>query len=111
MATASTCSWAGRKSFHHHMVERAKAGPLETRPPRISAPVGFVVEARSVRPRYTSSCHGRVMRLAGPWYAAGGWWQRALGWQREEWDVELEPAGLYRLVHTPAGWFVEGEYD
>ena len=80
---------------------------------RFRPPHPATVELAGPAPAYvwTASCHGRVTRLAGPWYAAGGWWQRAQGWQREEWDVELEPAGLYRLVHTPDGWFVEGEYD
>ena len=80
---------------------------------RFRPPHPATVELAGPAPAYvwTASCHGRVTRFAGPWYAAGGWWQRAQGWQREEWDVELEPAGLYRLVHTPDGWFVEGEYD
>ena len=80
---------------------------------RFRPPHPATVELAGLSPAFvwTAAFHGRVIRLAGPWHAAGGWWQRDHGWQREEWDVELEPAGLYRLVHTPDGWFVEGEYD
>jgi protein ImuB len=80
---------------------------------RFRPPVAATVELNGPAPAYvwTPTLHGPVRTLAGPWYAAGDWWQAGQSWQREEWDVELEPAGLYRLVHTPAGWFVEGEYD
>lgn len=80
---------------------------------RFRPPQPATVELAGPAPAYvwTPGFHGRVLTLAGPWHAAGGWWQADQTWQREEWDVELDPAGLYRLVHTPAGWFVEGEYD
>ena len=53
---------------------------------------------------------GAVRTARGPWRRDGEWWDAA-AWAREEWDVELAPGGLYRLVHTPAGWFLEGAYD
>jgi hypothetical protein len=52
-----------------------------------------------------------VETARGPWRGAGDWWHADLVWEREEWDVALAGGGLYRVLRTPAGWFVEGEYD
>jgi protein ImuB len=52
-----------------------------------------------------------VVSRAGPWRASGDWWD--VVWSRDEWDVELRSAGLYRIFHDRLrrGWFVEGELD
>lgn len=65
------------------------------------------------RPAYvwTAGMEGAVTAAAGPWIASGHWWENDHFWQGEEWDVEMACGGLYRLRHTPAGWFIEGEYD
>jgi protein ImuB len=60
---------------------------------------------------WTAQVAGGVRALAGPWRGSGDWWDPAHRWQREEWDVALDSGGLYRLLHTPDGWFLEGEYD
>ena len=75
------------------------------------------------------------MRVAsGPWRLEEGWWhgaseatasaagqaheragdraiERAI--EREYWDIELAPAGLYRIYREPAvdRWFADGVYD
>ncbi len=44
--------------------------------------------------------------------SSGDWWQPNQAWAREEWDIALPPpGGLYRLIETPTGWYLEGEYD
>lgn len=60
---------------------------------------------------WTEQVRGAIEKTAGPWHGSGDWWQANTHWQREEWDIALDGGGLYRLVRTPAGWFLEGEYD
>jgi protein ImuB len=54
---------------------------------------------------------GPVVDRAGPWRVSGDWWDVA--WSREEWDVSLGDAGLFRIYHDRLReeWFVEGELD
>ena len=32
-------------------------------------------------------------------------------WRTEEWDVEVEDSGVYRLCKVNREWFLTGEYD
>jgi len=60
-----------------------------------------------------------VVQASGPWLSNGAWWDRAVQWQREEWDVHLSfincngAYGLYRILRDLQSdqWFVEGMYD
>jgi protein ImuB len=78
---------------------------------------------------------GSVRVASGPWRLEEGWWhgtpdgvapaaggrgaasatdpvpERAV--EREYWDIELVPAGLYRIYREPAAdrWFADGVYD
>ena len=63
------------------------------------------------RPSYlvSSVATGSVTILRGPFRANGEWWSLE-SWACEEWDVQID-AGLYRLLHLPKGWFIEGIYD
>jgi protein ImuB len=71
------------------------------------------------------SVYGKVVGAAGPWRTTGEWW-RTDAWERDEWDVAIEPrsgAGgqrsevrgqvLYRIYRELGSgvWFVEGVYD
>jgi len=78
------------------------------RPPRLAT-----VELDGTAPAFvwTAAVAGAVRAAAGPWRGSGEWWDASRAWRREEWDVELEGGGVYRLLHSPDGWFVEGEYD
>jgi argininosuccinate lyase len=65
----------------------------------------------------TLACHsvqqaqGRIVQRRGPWRRSGEWWDNDAAWAREEWDVELDRGGLYRLTRTRDGWWLEGIYD
>jgi len=51
-----------------------------------------------------------VRAAHGPYRLSGHWWDRQQ-WIQEEWDVELEGGGLYRLSRQKGHWEVEGCYD
>lgn len=77
---------------------------------RLRPPTPATVELTSAIPSFLSSSHvhGEVTVLRRPVWTNGDWW--AAAWAREEWDVQIG-AGLYRLLHDPTGWFIEGIYD
>lgn len=77
---------------------------------RLRPPAPATVELTSARPSFLSSnlVVGDVNILRRPVWSNGDWW--AAAWAREEWDVRIGP-GLYRLLHAPDGWFIEGIYD
>ncbi|MGE0452665.1 MAG: hypothetical protein AB7O37_04285 [Vicinamibacteria bacterium] len=76
-------------------------------------PLPAEVNLREGRPAHVRAAglYGTVLECAGPWRASGDWWDVA--WSREEWDVALHPAGLYRIFEDRLreAWFVEGELD
>lgn len=78
---------------------------------RLRPPLAATVELTEARPSYLVSAmvQGEVTVLRRPFRADGDWFGAA-PWTREEWDVQID-GGLYRLLHEPAGWFVEGIYD
>ena len=53
-----------------------------------------------------------VRASAGPWRLDGDWWEEKKEWRWEEWDVELDAGGLYRLAnHHEKNWWMLGLYD
>jgi len=91
--------------------------PVRAAPPavgpslrRLRPPVAATVELTEARPSFlvSSLVQGEVDVLRRPVWLNGDWW--AAAWAREEWDVRIGP-GLYRLLHTPEGWFIEGIHD
>jgi protein ImuB len=72
------------------------------------------VELRDLRPTYllcpAASIQGAIRDTRGPWPRSGNWWDRDT-WAQDEWDVQLDAGGLYRLSQTRDGWWVEGVYD
>lgn len=90
----------------------APADPLPTGPilRRLRPPTPATVELTEARPSFlfSSHVHGEVAVLRRPVWSNGEWWSAS--WAREEWDVQIG-SGLYRLLHDPTGWFIEGIYD
>lgn len=59
-----------------------------------------------IRTRYFN---GRVIEYSGVWKANSKWWDKS--WKTQEWDVEIENKGIYRLCKVDKDWFLAGEYD
>ncbi len=52
---------------------------------------------------------GHVTKYSGVWKANSKWWDKS--WKAQEWDVEIENHGVYRLCKVNKDWFLAGEYD
>ena len=53
---------------------------------------------------------GAIQASLGPWRSSGNWWEKALLWRSEEWDIVLENGGMCRISRDRKEWFVEGVY-
>jgi protein ImuB len=58
----------------------------------------------------SSSIAGKIRESNGPWKLSGNWWDRT-HWSAEEWDIELDKGGIYRLSQAANRWEIVGEYD
>jgi len=58
---------------------------------------------------HTPYVSGKVKECSGVWRRNSRWWNR--GWNTEEWDIEIENGGVYRLCRISSHWFLVGEYD
>ena len=76
------------------------------RPP---VPAEVLVRDKRLMFLRTSAFSGRVLDYSGVWRADSKWWDRT--WRTEEWDVEVENNGVYRLCKVNHDWFLSGEYD
>lgn len=92
-----------------------RSGPPVAGPILRKFPTSFrtTVHLHGGRPSRVESSRvsGVVTTASGPWKSGGDWWHCGLAWERKEWDVELLPHGLFRLVETAQGWILEGYYD
>ncbi len=79
---------------------------------RFRAGTRVAVVIRNGRPARIESrlVTGTVTVSTGPWYAAGDWWDARRSWSRVEWDVEVNGAGVFRVVREGKEWELEGRY-
>ena len=91
---------------------------LETRPEK--AIISFIYYHPPVRAEVlvrdgrlifikTRNFSGHVTEYSGVWRANSKWWDKS--WKTQEWDVEVESGGIYRLCKVDKEWFLAGEYD
>jgi protein ImuB len=86
---------------------------------RFRLPIAARVDVEHRMPvRVTPSARGlsggRVVMSAGPWRSSGGWWSlNRVGWDRDEWDVELATGDVYRIARdrSTGQWEIEGILD
>ncbi len=57
----------------------------------------------------TRNFSGYVTEYSGVWRANSKWWDKS--WKTQEWDIEVENNGVYRLCKADKEWFLAGEYD
>jgi protein ImuB len=76
------------------------------RPP---VPADVMVKDKRLVHLRTRAFSSRVVDYSGVWRADSKWWDRP--WSAEEWDVEVEDHGVYRLCRVGEDWFLAGEYD
>ncbi|HUJ43683.1 MAG TPA: DNA polymerase Y family protein [Opitutaceae bacterium] len=88
------------------------AGPRGLLLRRFRPPRPALVELTHGAPSFVKcpAIAAAITGTRGPWRSSGDWWQPP-SWAREEWDIALTGGGLYRLLRTPDGWFLEGRYD
>lgn len=55
------------------------------------------------------SISGHVVKCSGVWKGNSHWWDK--NWRTNEWDIEVEGNGIYRLCKAGDEWFLTGEYD
>ena len=74
-------------------------------------PVRAEVLVRDSRLVFIKTQHfsSHVTACSGVWKANSKWWDKS--WKTQEWDIEVEDHGLYRLCKVDKEWFLAGEYD
>ncbi len=94
-------------------IEKPEAGEIK---PNIAfsyyeppLPAFVWIEKRKLMYLKTRDFEGKVKEHGGIWRASSHWW--AGFWSTEEWDVEVEGHGVFRLSRKGREWFVTGEYD
>ncbi len=76
------------------------------RPP---VPADVTVENKRLLFIRTPHFSGKVKQYSGVWKKNSYWWKTP--WKTQEWDVEIENEGIYRLSKNEMEWFLTGEYD
>ncbi len=76
-----------------------------------TTPVNAEVLVRDAQLVYVRSrlFAGYIANFSGVWKGSSHWWDRP--WKTQEWDIEIENGGIYRLCKVKEEWFLTGEYD
>jgi protein ImuB len=79
---------------------------------RFRSPLPASVLLAKNRPAHFRSgkIQGGVRAEKGPYLASGNWWDEK-GWDRAEWDVELENGALCQCHSSGGQWALDGIYD
>ena len=79
---------------------------------RFRSPLPASVLLKKERPAHFHSAkvQGGVRAEKGPYLASGNWWDEN-GWDRAEWDLELENGALCQCHSTDGQWALDGIYD
>ena len=72
-------------------------------------PASVTVENKRLLHIKTAHFTGRVKKYSGVWKKNSHWWNRP--WSDQEWDIEVEERGVFRLGRDEKEWFLFGEYD
>lgn len=74
-------------------------------------PLRAEVLVRDARLVFIKTHHfsGHVLEYSGVWKSNSKWWESL--WKTQEWDIEVESHGVYRLLRAGKEWFLTGEYD
>jgi hypothetical protein len=72
-------------------------------------PADITVENKRLLYIRTAHFTGRVKKYSGVWKKTSHWWNRP--WSDQEWDIEVEEHGVFRLGREQDEWFLHGEYD
>jgi protein ImuB len=79
---------------------------------RFRSPVPSAMLLVKNRPAHFRSAkvQGEVRHEKGPYLASGNWWDEK-GWDRAEWDLELENGALCQCHASGGKWELDGIYD
>ena len=102
-------SFSANRAAQPHVPEQDHRGVIALayfRPP-VRAEV-LIREGRLIFVK-THIFSGHVTKYSGMWRANSHWWDRS--WRTQEWDIEVENNGVYRLCKVDKEWFLSGEYD
>lgn len=98
--------------------ENAPTIPDEGIDPRLGLPLSRFRPPRAIRVELEGKRPSRIDNgpyagpikdAHGPWKSSGDWWEPSK-WAREEWDVEMQGGGLFRIFRQHKHWYLEGIY-
>jgi protein ImuB len=94
---------------------RADGAPHSLAIRALRPPLDASVRVDHGRPEHVRSAiaNGRVLRLAGPWRATGGWWSPEERFAYDSFDVQTDDGTVARLRfdHLRQRWQIDAVYD